>query len=224
MVGSPVELDTDGAILLRQEGGPNRRLAADLHGRVQAGIVQQLEKTLAEVSRELDIQPSVIREWKRGVEAGATTAVAANEDVVPASALREAQQLIRELERLLGRKQMEVEILQAAQEVVKKSPWLRGRRRTTRRPRGPGPLSAGRGRHGAAADPRRNEQPGDLRISPRLGDGQPAVPGGLQPQAHPPGDAVHGPMLAPRVHRPRRGPGRASSPVCARIKRPGHFP
>ena len=92
------------------------------------GIVQQLvkgEKTLAEVSRELDIQPSVIREWKRRVEAGATTAVAANEDVVPASALREAQQRIRELERLLGRKQMEVEILQAAQEVVKKSPWLR---------------------------------------------------------------------------------------------------
>jgi transposase-like protein/transposase InsO family protein len=87
------------------------------------GIVQQLvkgEKTLAEVSRELDIQPSVIREWKRRVEAGATTAVAANEDVVPASALREAQQRIRELERLLGRKQMEVEILQAAQELVKK--------------------------------------------------------------------------------------------------------
>jgi transposase len=45
----------------------------------------------------------VIREWKR-VEAGATTAVAANEDVVPASVLREAQQRIRELERLLGRK------------------------------------------------------------------------------------------------------------------------
>jgi transposase len=70
------------------------------------GIVQQLvkgEKTLAEVSRELDIQPRVIREWKR-VEAGATTAVAANEDVVPASVLREAQQRIRELERLLGRK------------------------------------------------------------------------------------------------------------------------
>ena len=92
------------------------------------GVVQQLlkgEKTLAEVSRELDIQPSVIREWKRRVEAGAITAVAANEDVVPASTLREAQQRIRELERALGRKQMEVEILQAAQEIVKKSPWLR---------------------------------------------------------------------------------------------------
>jgi transposase len=49
----------------------------------------------------------VIREWKRRVEADATTAVAANEEVGPASALREAQQRLRELERLLGRKQME---------------------------------------------------------------------------------------------------------------------
>ena len=113
--------------------GPHGRICAeggrppDLHGGVQAGIVQQLgkgEKTLAEVSRELDIQPSVIRQWKRRMEAGASTA-AANEEVVPASVLREAQQRIRELERALGRQQMEVEILQAAQEIVKKSPWLR---------------------------------------------------------------------------------------------------
>jgi hypothetical protein len=42
------------------------------------------------------------------------------------SALREAHQRIRELERLLGKKQMEIEILQAAQEVVKND---RARRR-----------------------------------------------------------------------------------------------
>src|SRR5215831_13341367 len=92
------------------------------------GVVQQLlkgEKTLAEISRELDVQPNVVRQWKRRFEAGAHTAVAANEDVVPASALREAHQRIRELERLVGKKQMEIEILQAVQEVVKKSPWLR---------------------------------------------------------------------------------------------------
>ena len=53
------------------------------------------------------IRAGVIRECKRQVEADATTAVAANEDVVPASTLREAQQRIRELERRLGRKQME---------------------------------------------------------------------------------------------------------------------
>src|SRR5262245_65017159 len=73
------------------------------------------EKTMAELSRELDIAPSVIRNWKRFAEAGATTAVQASEDVVPASHLREAYAKIRELERLLGKKQMEIEILQAAQ-------------------------------------------------------------------------------------------------------------
>lgn len=83
------------------------------------------EKTVAELSRELDIAPSVIRNWKRHYEAGATTAVAANEDVVPASQLREAYARIRELERALGRKTMEVEILRAAQEIVKKTPSLR---------------------------------------------------------------------------------------------------
>jgi len=61
------------------------------------------EKTVAELSRELDIAPSVIRTWKRFADAGATTAVQASEDVVvPASQLREAYAKIRELERALA--------------------------------------------------------------------------------------------------------------------------
>src|SRR6266581_1583583 len=78
------------------------------------------EKTVAELSRELDIAPSVIRSWKRFAEAGATTAVQAHEDVVPATHLRDAYAKIRELERALGPTTMEVEILRATQEVVKK--------------------------------------------------------------------------------------------------------
>jgi transposase len=109
-------------------GGPHGRFSTEVGCRrvftveFKRGVVQQLlkgEKTLAEVSRELDIQPSVVRQWRRRFDAGATAAVATNEDVVPVSALREAHQRIRELERLLGKKQMEIEILQAAQEVVK---------------------------------------------------------------------------------------------------------
>ena len=83
------------------------------------------EKTLAAVSRDLDIQPTVIRQWKQRVEAGAATAVAAGEDVVPASLLRAAQGRVKELERTLDRTQMEVEIRQAAQEIARTSPWLR---------------------------------------------------------------------------------------------------
>ena len=106
------------------EGGRTAGVSAEF----KRTTVQRLltgEKTVAELSRELDIVPSVIRTWARRSEAGAATAVAANEDVIPASQLREAYSRIRDLERLLGRKQMEIEILEAARDVVKKSPWLR---------------------------------------------------------------------------------------------------
>ena len=83
------------------------------------------EKTIAELSREFHVSPTVIRRWRRRYESGAASAVKANEDVVPASELQAAQTRIRELERALGRKTMEVEILRAAQEVLKKSPSLR---------------------------------------------------------------------------------------------------
>lgn len=91
-------------------------------------VVEQIhrgEKTLAELSREHDISPSNIREWMRRYESGAAAGVKAGEDVVPASELQAALAKIRELERALGRKTMEVEILRAAQEVLKKSPSLR---------------------------------------------------------------------------------------------------
>jgi len=55
-------------------------------GRIVSG-----EKTLAELSRELGISPSILRNWMRLVERGGTTAVAAGEDVVPARRVRRAR-------------------------------------------------------------------------------------------------------------------------------------
>lgn len=80
------------------------------------------ELTASELSRELGIARSLIGRWKHLATTGSETAVGANEDVVPVSELRSAQQRIRELERALGRKTMEVEILQAARDEVKKKP------------------------------------------------------------------------------------------------------
>ena len=62
-----------------------------------------------ELSRELDIAPSVIRNSKRFADAGATTAMQASEDVVPASQFargvrQDPSAKIRELERALGRR------------------------------------------------------------------------------------------------------------------------
>src|SRR6266404_8276195 len=187
------------------------------------------EKTVAELSRELDIVPSVIRTWARRSEAGAATAVAANEDVVPASQLREAYSRIRELERLLGRKQMEIEILEAARDIVKK---VRGCAKgpggdgagddggllhaggepadgVLRPPGAPaGALSAGRRCGGPPADPRGDQQPGHLWLPPGLGDGESDLSYRLQPQADSAGHA------AARAHAAPTGPpaARAAAP------------
>jgi transposase len=105
----------------RRGSDGRRRFSAEFK-REQMARVGRKELTLAELSRELDVDPSVVRRWKHLIERGGETAVAANGDVVPAFKRREAEQRIRELERALGRKTMEVEILQAAREEVKKKP------------------------------------------------------------------------------------------------------
>ena len=46
--------------------------------------------------------------------------------MVPASALRAAQERIKELERALGKKAMEIEILHAARDEVRKRPHFHG--------------------------------------------------------------------------------------------------
>ncbi len=106
----------------QRRGADGRRLFTAEFKREQLGRVLRGEVTLAELSRELQVSPSVVRRWKHLGEVGARTAVAANGDVVPATQLREAQQRIKELERALGRKTMEVEILRAARDEVKKRP------------------------------------------------------------------------------------------------------
>ncbi len=80
--------------------------------------------TLAEVSRELEIAPAVLRNWMRLVERGSKTAVDAGEEVGALSRVKELEKQVRDLQRLVGKQAMTIEILEAAREVVKKSPHL----------------------------------------------------------------------------------------------------
>ena len=59
--------------------------------------------------------------WRRLAEQGALTATQAEEEVVPASAFRAQQEQIRELQRLLGKKTLEAEILKEALDVAASS-------------------------------------------------------------------------------------------------------
>jgi hypothetical protein len=66
--------------------------------REQVARLVRGEVTISELSRELGISRSVPQRWKHLIAQGGESAVAANEDVVPASELRAAQQKVRELE------------------------------------------------------------------------------------------------------------------------------
>jgi transposase len=111
---------------MHRRGADGRRLFTTAFKQEQLARVAKGEVTLAELARELAISPSVVRRWHHLSTHGSTAAVGANEDVVPASELRAAQQRIRELERALGKKAMEIEILQAARDEVKKRPRYYG--------------------------------------------------------------------------------------------------
>ena len=107
-------------------GSDGQRLFSPEFKRDQVARLVRGEVTISELSRELGISRSVLQRWRHLVSQGGETAVAANEDVVPASELKAAQQQIRELQRLLGKKEVELEILRAAREEVKKRPRFYG--------------------------------------------------------------------------------------------------
>ena len=71
----------------------------------------QSDATVSLVARRHGVGPNQLFTWRRLAAQGALTAAAAGEEVVPASDHRALQQQIRELQRLLGKKTLEVEIL-----------------------------------------------------------------------------------------------------------------
>ncbi len=81
--------------------------------------------TVSAVARLYGVAPSLLFRWRRRMSEGGQEAVRADEEVVPLSRVRELENRVRELERLLGRKTMETEILREALEVArpKKQAW-----------------------------------------------------------------------------------------------------
>ena len=71
------------------------------------------------VARQYGIAPSLVFRWRKLMSDGGKEAIRANTDVVSASEVKSLKKRIRELERLLGRKTMEVEILKEAVEIAR---------------------------------------------------------------------------------------------------------
>ena len=87
----------------------------------KAAIVQETYApgmSVSLVARRHGIAPNQLFTWRRLHASGALLAVGAGEEVVPASEYRALQQQVRELQRLLGKKTLETEILRDALELA----------------------------------------------------------------------------------------------------------
>jgi transposase len=97
--------------------GPQRRrrwTAAE-----KLAIVQETyepDVTVSLVARRHGVAPNQL--WRKLAAQGALTATSAQEEVVAASEYRALQNQVRELQRLLGKKTLEAEILKEALEVA----------------------------------------------------------------------------------------------------------
>ena len=71
------------------------------------------------VARKHGIAPNQLFHWRKLMSEGGKVAVQADDQVVSASENRALKKRVRELERLLGKKTMEVEILKEAIEIAR---------------------------------------------------------------------------------------------------------
>jgi transposase len=71
------------------------------------------------VARKHGIAPNQLFRWRKLMSEGGKVAIEANDQVVGASEVRALKKRIRDLERLLGKKTMEVEILKDAIELAR---------------------------------------------------------------------------------------------------------
>jgi len=85
---------------------------------------EQLGNSLSAVARKYGVNPNQLFHWRKLMREGALIAVGADDQVVPASEVKQLKAQIRELERLLGKKTMETEILRDAIRIAQEKKLL----------------------------------------------------------------------------------------------------
>jgi transposase-like protein len=80
--------------------------------------------TVSLVARQEGVAASLLFQWRKLERQGALTAVSAGEAVVPASELAAARSEIAKLQRILGKKTLENEILKEAVEYAAEKKWI----------------------------------------------------------------------------------------------------
>ena len=85
---------------------------------------EYLGSSVSAVARKYGVNPNQLFHWRKLMREGALVAVGADDHVVPASEVKQLKSQIRELERLLGKKTMETEILRDAIRIAREKKLL----------------------------------------------------------------------------------------------------
>ena len=81
-------------------------------------------QSVSSVSRRFGVSPSMVFKWRRLADEGTLSSLGAGEMVVPQSEVKILKARVRELERLLGRKTLENEILKEGIEIAREKKLL----------------------------------------------------------------------------------------------------
>lgn len=111
------------------DGGRRRRWSAAEKLRIVEETLED-HASISIVARRNGVAPNLLYRWRRLLLEGGSVAVTEDDDVTSNRVVREMETRIRELERQLGRKTMEAEILREALDKsrVKNRPCSCGRR------------------------------------------------------------------------------------------------
>jgi transposase len=80
---------------------------------------EQPGNSISSVARKYEVHPNQLFRWRRLIHEGALLAARSEEPLVPLSEVKNLRKQVRELQRLLGKKTMEVEILREALEIAR---------------------------------------------------------------------------------------------------------
>jgi transposase len=107
------------------DGGRRRRWTAAEKLRIVEETLDE-RASISVVARRNGVAPNLLYRWRRLMLEGGAVAVSDDDDVTSNRVVRQMEDRIRELERQLGRKTMEVEILKEALDKArpKKPTWL----------------------------------------------------------------------------------------------------
>ncbi len=112
----PVSYDYDQVEIIT-DGGRRRRWSVAEKLRIVEESFDPGE-TISSVARRNGVAPNLLYRWRKLMSEGGATAVSRDETVVGNSDVKKLEKRVRELERLLGKKTMEAEILREGLELA----------------------------------------------------------------------------------------------------------